>query len=105
MADAIDAFWSSEQVTLNVLWTGEPGASIAHMTRDDLRKIATVYKRHANRLHLRAGGKSAVVAPTDVDYGLSRVTEALHTSGRPAPPYEFTVFRTEEEALAWIDGD
>lgn len=105
MAAAIDAFWSSDDITKNVLWTGERGASIAHMTRDDLQKIAGVYKRHADRLHLRQGGKTAVVAPSDIDYGLSRVTEALHTSGRPAPPYEFTVFRTEQAALAWIEGE
>jgi hypothetical protein len=67
--------------------------------------IARVYQRHSARLPLRKGGKTAVVAPRDVDFGLSRMTEALHTSGRPAPPYEFTVFRTEQEALAWIEGD
>jgi hypothetical protein len=45
-----------------------------------------------------AGAKRALVAPTDVGFGLARMFQTLHE----AAPEELRVFRTLDDAKAWL---
>ncbi len=47
----------------------------------------------------RPGGKFAMVAPTDVSFGMAR----LYQAHREHPSIEIRVFREREEALAWLE--
>jgi hypothetical protein len=45
-------------------------------------------------------GRTAVVAPTDLAFGLARMTQVFMEEG----PAEVRVFHSEEDALAWLAG-
>ena len=47
----------------------------------------------------RKGGKTAIVAPTDLLYGTARLAETLFND---KVPQEIRVFRSKSEALGWI---
>jgi hypothetical protein len=50
----------------------------------------------------RAGGKTAVVVRSDLQFGLARMSEAFAAS-HPLP-YTLRVFRDRDQALAWLTG-
>ena len=49
---------------------------------------------------MREDGKTAIVAPDDVTFGLSRMYGIL-TEGQ-GPPFETRSFRSVEEAYQWL---
>lgn len=65
------------------------------LTTSGVRKLAEYTLGAEARLQ---GAKVAIVAPTDVTFGVSRMYQTL----RSEAPYEISVFRTREEALAWL---
>lgn len=78
-----------------ILWdcTGLTGA---RPTMDDLR----AYRGDLSGLWpSEAGGKTAVVVSTDLDFGLGRMAEAYAVS----LPRELRVFRDLDEARRWLD--
>jgi hypothetical protein len=104
MMQVVREIWESEPMTRNVLWRGEAGASISHFSREQLAEAATLVAKYPELLPMRAGGRSAIVAPEDVDYGLSRMIQAMHTAAGPTLTYDIRVFRSESEARRWIAG-
>ncbi len=50
----------------------------------------------------RKSGKTAIVAPTDLQYGTARMAEALFKN---KIPHEIRVFRSKSEALGWFPED
>lgn len=60
----------------------------------DIRMVAEFLGPHAARI----GGRCAVVAPSDVHFGLSQMG-AVYSQGVGV---EAQVFRTREDALAWL---
>lgn len=104
LEEAIEGYWTEGPITPYVLWKGDgEGVSISHITGDELRKVSSVVLRFRDLTEQRRGGKTAIIAPADIDFGLSRIIEALHLNVTPELPYGFRVFRSEAEALAWID--
>jgi hypothetical protein len=63
----------------------------------DLRKLAADIK---HRPELRARSKSAVIASSNLVYGLLRMYEVFSEGD----PVEMRVFRKPEEAMAWLLG-
>ena len=49
-----------------------------------------------------SGQRSAIVAPTDVMFGMARMYEMLSESA--GSPIQICAFRTFEDARAWLDG-
>ena len=64
----------------------------------DLRRTASDAKR---RPELQVPGRSAVLASSNLVYGLLRMYEVFN-EGNPA---EVRVFRRPEEAMAWLKGE
>lgn len=92
---AIEAFFS-EAPTRLVLWDFSR-ADISRMASDDIRAVADIVRDKAER---RAGGKTALLMPTDISFGLGRMFQAF--LGSDDLPYEFTAFRGMPEARKWL---
>jgi len=87
-----------------VLWDGRD-ATIAHLTHDELERIATYPGQLRRPGKSLAGGRRAIVVSTDLDYGLARVVDLVQGLARDELPYEVQTFRSLEEALRWLASD
>ncbi len=99
MKQIIEQFWELPEVTLNVLWDYSE-ASMERLTNVDVRNLVPVGKRYGHRLEERRGGKTAIVAPRDLEYGMMRVSEVLSEASEYS--FEVRVFRGMEEAEVWL---
>lgn len=70
--------------------------SLATRPAAEIRKMAEFLAPYADRI----GGRVAVVAPSDVHFGLSRIGAARSES----LGVDAQVFRTTAEALKWLEG-
>ncbi len=83
-------------VTNNVIWV-IPKGSARKLTSDDLRDLARFVLA---RSHERAGGKTALVAPDDFEFGMGRMASAF--AELIGTPVEVRTFRTLSEAAEWM---
>ncbi|REJ82784.1 MAG: hypothetical protein DWQ36_05825 [Acidobacteria bacterium] len=93
--EAVDEIYQ-DRPTIMVVWDfthGSPG----ELRSEDLRRIAGHVRRSAA---LRANGRTAMIAPGDLAYGMGRVLEVLRELEEL--PLEFRVFRTATEAAEWL---
>ena len=81
--------------TRKVLWN-TANATTENLSMDDMDQIVSLRLNHEGTMF---GGKTAIVAPQDVTFGLARVFE-IRTAGTDR---EIMVFRTYEEAAEWIE--
>jgi len=81
--------------TKKVLWDLME-ASTGSLLPDQLNQIANLSLENED---VMKGGKTAVVAPQDIEFGLARTFEA-YTAGEQR---DLMVFRTHEEAIEWIE--
>jgi len=81
--------------TKKLIWNLR-NATIWSLTMEELKAIAQLSVENEG---LMKGGKTAVVAPKDIDFGLARIYQA-HTVGSER---ELMVFRTLDEAKEWMD--
>lgn len=51
-------------------------------------------------LGAREGGKTAIVAPSDLTFGLARMFE--FTTGKEGLSFDTSTFRTTDEAMQWL---
>ncbi len=83
--------------TTNILWDlRKIGGS--RMTGEELHRLITFVKGQKSE---RPTGRTALVAPLDVNFGLSRMVEA-YGQGEDLP-WEIRAFRSMDEAFGWID--
>lgn len=68
------------------------------VTTAGVRQIAEFW---SDRKHMMAGGRLAIIAGSDVGYGLSRMYQILRSDG----PDSIQVFRELDEALRWLGVD
>lgn len=85
--------------TALILWDMSR-AEVAHVTPDILRKFAG---KAAELGAGREGGRSAVVAPDDLQFGMARMSQVF--TEMESAPYDFGVFRTRKEAFEWLGTD
>ena len=83
-------------VTMNVLWDLS-GSDLSSITSSEINGIAKTPRKYAS---MRTGGKTAIVAPTDLTFGLTRMY-GIMTEVQDLP-FETQVFRTTEEAHQWL---
>ena len=94
--EVIRDFYEHGPISRNVLWDLSQ-AVLIDISAEDVRQIAHVPRQS---LELRKGGKTAIVAPSDLAFGLSRMYQ---TSTQPKPlPFEVQVFRDSEAAHKWL---
>ena len=95
----VEDFHLDDHITRNLVLYASRG-SLGHLTSDSLRRIARSIRRHA---HVRTAGKTAFVAPTDLEYAICRVLVVYIESTSFTP--DIRVFRTLSEAAKWIGVD
>jgi hypothetical protein len=95
LLDVIDSFYKGSS-TKHTLWQFD-GLSAKNISTDALKRI---FKMIRSRGNPRKGGRTAIVAPLDLEYGLGRMFEIWASTGEI--PYETKVFRKLDEARQWL---
>jgi hypothetical protein len=72
--------------------------SLAHVTANDLRQIVSFVRSYE---HTRLGGKTAIVAPYALEYGISRMLHAFAEIQHI--PSELQIFRNFTDAAQWLE--
>ena len=95
MYDALENFYKGEPTTL-LLWDMSQ-ADVSQVTTETLQRFI----RKSTQLGgSRQGGRTAVIASEDLQYGLARMSEVL--TEIESAPYSFRAFRSRQEALRWL---
>ena len=81
--------------TRNILWDLR-NASVASITASQVTKLADLSDNYPKQ---RGGGKTAIVAPHDLDFGIAKQFEGQSMS----LSREFVVFRDIDKAHKWIE--
>ena len=94
---AVKQLWEGQK-TKHVLWDARNG-TVANVSYNELASIADFVKLQSKQQQF--GGKTALIAPQDIDYAMSRtygtfaeLKQFLH---------EVKVFRSYEEAMEWFE--
>jgi len=98
MYDALENLYKQEPTAL-VLWDMSQ-ADESKVTPDILQRFV---RKSAELGVRRQGGRTAVFAPKDLQYGFARMSEA-YTEIESAP-FIFRVFRSRQKALQWLTSD
>ena len=85
-----------ENVTLNVLWDLSQ-SDVSKLSADDVHSIAHTPRKYAE---MRKGGKTAIVAPTDIAFGLARMYEFMTEIQNYS--FKTQAFRTTQEVYRWL---
>lgn len=92
---AIEAFYAQKVPQLLLIDFSE--TDISQISEVHLFEIAKAVGKHANR---RRGGKTAMVVPTDLKYGMGRMLEAFYES--EVSTIDARSFRALDEARQWL---
>lgn len=95
MYDAQENYYIKEP-TKRLLWDMSQ-ADVSHITSDILQKFI---RRSVSFGSQHKGGRVAVFASKDLQYGLARMSKAF--TEMESAPYSFNVFRSRKEALDWL---
>lgn len=98
LMNALRQFYTGH-ITKNVVWDLTNG-SAGKLMPINIEHIAELVLQHA---HVRIGGKAAIVAPNDLNYGMSRMFNTYAELG--SIPFETQIFRTLSEAGLWMGVD
>jgi len=96
----IKSFWEAHELTLNALWDARR-AKLTNLESSDMESITALIGQYTHRFEEREGGKSAVVASSDLQYGLSRILGTLYEI--KDFPTKLQIFRQMDEAMEWLD--
>ena len=98
MHGVLEDFYDGQPTAL-VLWDMSQ-AELAHVTAEMLQKFV----RRAAKLGVhRRGGRTAVIAPEDLQFGLGRMSETF--AEIESTPYSYCVFRSRQDAMHWLTSD
>ena len=100
--NALQSFWEAHTLTLNLLWDAR-SAKLSQIKSSDLIDITGLAGQYKYRYEERKGGKSAIVASSDLQYGLSRILGTFYEM--EAFPTQLKIFRIMDEAINWLDQD
>jgi hypothetical protein len=100
--NAIKSFWEAHALTLNLLWDAR-SAMLTHLKSSDIELIAGFIDQYRHRFEEREGGKAAIVASSDLQYGLSRILGTLYELKNF--PTQLQTFRQMNEAMEWLGQD
>ena len=97
IADGIaDCFSDQPDRFPDVIWDFAD-ADLSRLTTDDVMDLVSISESYRDRRPLQ--GKTAIVAPTDLVYGLGRMYKTLSNRGDSG---RIRVVRCREDALSWI---
>jgi hypothetical protein len=95
---ALKEFYDGEP-TAKALWDFRKVAG-KRLTFDEIDQLIAFVKRHGGK---RTAGKTALLTATDVDFGVSRMSDAI--ADREKLPWKVRAFRSMDDAMKWLDKD
>ena len=95
--NAINSFYEGSH-TLKVLWDMRD-ATAREISSGQVDQIALLLEEYGGR---SKGVRTAIVTPTDLDYGLSRMLISLVEIREERYPVFMKVFRNMDEAVSWL---
>ena len=93
---SIKKFYNGKNITKNVLWDLTLG-KVENIKTPELDEIVALRKKYA---HLRNGGKTAILAPEDLKFGMARMVELMTPIEEEV--IETRVFKTMDEINSWF---
>ena len=99
---AIKSFWEAHDLRLNALWDVQQ-AKLNNLKSSDMVSLTALIGQYTHRFEERRGGKTAVVASSDLQYGFSRILGSLYEI--EDFPTKLKIFRIMDEAFEWLDQD
>ena len=94
--DVLRKFYTGRP-TPNVIWDLRALTGM-RLSTEEIAKIIAYIKKYQS---VRPKGKTALVTSTDVDFGLSRMSEMLAEGEKV--PWSIRAFRSMAQAMQWID--
>ena len=85
-----------DRPTMNTLWDFRT-ANLVRLSSKETEAIMDYIKHHSEK---RSGGKTALVVSGDLEYGLSRMAQAL--AEIKSLSFQMEIFRSFKEAIQWI---
>jgi len=101
IVNALKSFYERPDLPENVIWDGR-NATLKNLDLKELEQIAVFPLRYRDRKEGIKAGKRALVAPKDLDFGLSRIIDNFKEDQGENLPFELEIFRSYDEALKWI---
>jgi hypothetical protein len=98
MHGALEEFYRQGPTSL-VLWDMSE-SDVAHVTPAILKGFV---ERSVTLGVTRENGRTAVLAPTDLQFGLGRMSQAM--AELSSASFEFQIFRSKEHAMEWLLAD
>ena len=100
--DKIREFYHGGSITTNTMWDFT-AADASRVESREIREIAVVVSRYG---HKRKGGRTALVLPGDLEFGLGRMFSSFTEMEMEMEdnPFEFRCFRNRAEAESWLRG-
>ena len=95
--NAITSFYEKDH-SLKVLWDMRD-ATAREISSGQVDQIALLLEEYGGR---SKGVRTAIVTPTDLDYGLSRMLISFVEIREERYPVFMKVFRTMDEAVSWL---
>ncbi len=95
IVDAIREFYEDD-ATSNVIWDFS-GGDLLEIRASDVELIASLSAEYAYK---RSTGKTAIVGPDDLSYGLLRMYETIKDFNEL--PFSTKTFRNIEKAYEWL---
>ena len=96
VVNGIRTFYEGDNVTNNVLWD-LTDCKAKEIQSSELENIVTLRNEFA---HLRDGGKTAILAPADIEFGMARMVELMTQFKEEL--IETRVFRTMKDLNQWL---
>ena len=100
--NALKSFWEAHTLTLNLLWDAR-SAKLGQLKSSEISSIAGFISQYKHRFEERKGGKAAIVASSNLQYGLSRIMGTFYEI--EGFPTQLKIFRIMDEAMEWLDQD
>ena len=100
--NALKSFWEAHTLTLNLLWDAR-SAKLSQLKSEEMAEITGFIGQYLHRFEERKGGKAAIVASSNLQYGLSRILGTFYEM--EGFPTQLKIFRIMDEAIKWLDQD
>jgi hypothetical protein len=93
--EAVKEFYE-EKLTKDVLWDLREG-TWKDISDKHIRSIIAFIEK-CEKVEVRKDGRTAIVVPADIDYGIARAVQSYSDS----LPFKVGVFRSMDEAIKWL---
>lgn len=94
--EALESFYKNPTKNILLDFSGRADTSLILKTED----LAKIFNHLSFQKENRPEGKTAIVAPDDLRFGMSRIAEAFAEIEKL--PWEMKAFRSIDKAINWL---